>query len=54
MLRNRAGLAGLLLRRRARGDRSRAQTLMEETIKGCNRLGISPRQKYIIPLERLL
>ncbi|MCP4006815.1 MAG: AAA family ATPase [bacterium] len=54
MLRSRAGLACLLLRRGARGDRSRADALMEEVLSGCEDLGIHPDVKYVEPFERLL
>ncbi|MCP3984819.1 MAG: hypothetical protein GY723_10550, partial [bacterium] len=53
VLRNRAGLAWMLLRRGARGDRSRANALMGEVVEGCESLGIDPRVKYIVPFERL-
>jgi hypothetical protein len=52
-LRSRAGLARMLLRRGERDDRPRALALMEEVVKGCERLGIDPRARYVAPFERL-
>ncbi|MCP4037984.1 MAG: tetratricopeptide repeat protein [bacterium] len=53
VLRNRAGLAWMLLRRGANGDRPRANALMGEVVEGCKSLGIDPHVKYIVPFERL-
>ncbi|MCP3985908.1 MAG: AAA family ATPase [bacterium] len=49
-----AGLARLLLRRDAHGDRSRAIALMDEVVAGCSSLSIDPHTKYVLPFEQLL
>ncbi|MCP3985822.1 MAG: AAA family ATPase [bacterium] len=53
VLRSKAGLARLFLRRRMKGDQSRAMALMEQVVKGCEELGINPHLKYVVPFERL-
>ncbi len=52
-LESRAGLVRLLVRRGHRGDEHRARTLMDEVMSGSEQLGIDPRTKFIVPLERL-
>ncbi len=53
ILRTQAGLARLLLRRGASGDRDRANKLMDAVVAGCSELGIDPSLRYVTPFESL-